>query len=167
MTARKVLTAYGRESKVPTMTRPEAPDYPIEILSDDEDDGTMPANVAELERHIVGHKIVNVTLEKSEDGYPNYGQTVTVITLDSGKRVILAPDGDCCAYTELESFLLNVGKIDHIIMGVGTTDRYSTWHIYADFGDIMEMKVGWSAGNTGYYGYGFAISVVDEEMHNG
>ncbi len=46
-------------------------------------------------------------------------------------------------------------------MGVGTTNGYSTWHIYADWGDILELSVGWYAGNTGYYGYGFDINVVD------
>jgi hypothetical protein len=68
-------------------------------------------------------------------------------------------DGDCCAYTELESFLLNVGNIDHVITGVGTTNGYTTWHVYADLGDVLEMQVGWSCGNPFYYGYGFQISV--------
>lgn len=36
---------------------------------------------------------------------------------------------DCCAYTELQEFLLNPDAVDHVIIGVGTTDRYTTWHI--------------------------------------
>ena len=49
--------------------------------------------------------------------------------------------------------------MDHVILGVGTTDGYTTWHIYADFGDVMRLKVGWSCGNPFYYGYGFTIRV--------
>jgi hypothetical protein len=69
--------------------------------------------------------------------------------------------GDCCAYTELESFLLNPELVDHVITGVGTTDGYQTWHVYADMGDVLKLDVGWSCGNPFYYGYGFTIRVVD------
>lgn len=129
-------------------------EYPSEKLDEYEDDGTMPANVAELEEAVVGHRIVSA-------GYGDNGEFV--ITLDDGTAVELASSGDCCAYTELEEFLLHPDKVDHIIMGVGTTDGYTTWHIYADLGDILELTVGWSAGNTGYYGYGFSIRVKPKE----
>ena len=119
--------------------------YPVEVLDSEEDDGTMPANVAELESHVVGHKIV------SAEG--------NVITLDNGKKVTLIPGGDCCAFTELEGFLLHPEMVDHVITGVGTTEGYSRWHIYADMGDVLELSVGWSAGNPFYYGYGFYIDV--------
>lgn len=126
--------------------------YPTEVfLDNDTDDGTMPENVATLAEAVVGHRIISA--EKEGEG--------TVITLDSGKRVILADTGDCCAYTELESFLLHPERVDHIITGVGTTDEYTTWHIYADFGDVMELKVGWSCGNPFYYGYGLDIRVEE------
>lgn len=124
--------------------------YPIETLDAEDDDGTMPDNVDTLATHVVGHRIVSV----ERDGG-------TVITLDNGKRVILHDTGDCCAYTEVESFLLHPERVDHIITGVGTTDGYTTWHIYADLGDILELTVGWSCGNPFYYGYGFSISVED------
>ena len=83
-----------------------------------------------------------------------------IITLDDGTEVRLKNTDDCCAYTELEAFLLHPEKVDHIIMGVGTTEEYSRWHIYADHGDILELTVGWSCGNPFYYGYGFDIDVV-------
>ncbi len=67
--------------------------------------------------------------------------------------------GDCCAYTELDSFLLNPELVDHMILGVGTTDYYTTWHIYADMGDVLKLNVKWSCGNPFYYGYGFNIQV--------
>ncbi len=136
-----------------------APNYPVEELSDDYDDGTMPRNVADLADAVVGHRIVSVEKKDGNKYAPNWADTI--ITLDNGKQVTLAPGGDCCAYTELKEFFLHPEAVDHLIMGVGTTDEYSTWHIYADFGDIMEMKVDWSAGNTGYYGYGFYIEVED------
>jgi hypothetical protein len=125
--------------------------YPVETLGPDEDCGVMPDNVARLAEEVVGHRIVS-----AERG----GSSLT-ITLDNGKRVGLIGTDDCCAYTELEDFLLHPERIDHIITGVGTTDGYTTWHIYADLGDVLELKVGWSPGNPFYYGYGFNITVTD------
>lgn len=137
--------------------------YPKEVFSDDEsDNGTMPGNVEELSRHVVGHRIVSIEQNVqvlSEYGY--YQRTATVITLDNGKQVLLEDSDDCCAYTEMQDVVLNLDKIDHAITGVGTTDGYTTWHIYADLGDVVELKVGWSSGNPFYYGYGFNILVKD------
>ena len=82
-------------------------------------------------------------------------------TLDNGKQVSLRNTDDCCAYTELTAFFLDPASVDHMILGVGTTDGYQTWHIYADFGDIMRLKVDWSCGNPFYYGYGFDIDVIE------
>lgn len=135
--------------------------YPPETLSEDDDDGTMPDNLETLKDHVVGHKIVsierNVPVEKKY-----YGTTpATVLTLDNGKKVNLLDTDDCCAYTEVEDVVLHLDKIDHVITGIGTTDGFQTWHIYADFGDVAELKVGWSCGNPFYYGYGFNIQVED------
>ena len=125
--------------------------YDIETLSPDYDDGTMPANVAELGEAVIGHRIVSSEQE---------GGTFT-LTLDNGTRVKLRNTSDCCAYTDLEGFLEHPEMVDHAILGVGTTDGYTKWHIYADFGDVMELSVGWSCGNPFYYGYGFDIYVID------
>lgn len=139
--------------------------YPLEELDPDWDDGTMPDNVTTLADAVVGHRIVSAEKMNIEPKNRYWGSSeATVITLDNGKRVALRDTSDCCAYTYLDKFLLHPENIDHIIMGVGTTGDYSKWHIYADFGDIMEMEVGWSAGNTGYYGYGFDIEVLDEAL---
>lgn len=126
--------------------------YPIEVLDNDEDDGTMPDNVAELEAAVVGHRIVSAEWSGLAAGF--------IITLDDGTQVEMRNDGDCCAYTELENFLLHPERVDHIITGVGTTDGYTTWHVYADMGDVLELSVGWSCGNPFYYGYGFEIRVT-------
>lgn len=125
--------------------------YEEERLDPDYDDGTMPDNVATLRDQVVGHRIVSAERD---------GGTFT-ITLDSGKRVELADADECCAYTGLESFLLHPERVDHVITGVGTTGDYTTWHVYADLGDVLEMTVAWSAGNPFYYGYGFSIRVVE------
>lgn len=125
--------------------------YPAEILGGEDDDGTMPENVEALRQAVVGSRIVNV----EKDG------GVTIITLDSGKRVKLLDTSDCCAFTALEAFLLHPEKVDHAILGVGTTGEFTRWHIFADYGDILELTVGWSCGNPSYYGYGFDI-VVEE-----
>ena len=133
--------------------------YPIEELNPAYDNGTMPDNVETLRSAVVGRKIVKT--EKQEIKSRWYGMRPgLIITLDDGTEVSLADTDDCCAYTELEAFLLHPDKVDHVIMGVGTTDEYSTWHIYADLGDVLELSVGWSSGNPFYYGYGFNINVV-------
>lgn len=127
--------------------------YAEEQLGPEDDDGTMVENVARLREEVVGHKIASA--EKVDGSF--------VITLDNGTRVGLHNSYDCCAYTDLESFLLHADRIDHVITGVGTTDGYNTWHIFADLGDVLELSVGWSCGNPFYYGYGFEIAVVPVE----
>jgi hypothetical protein len=127
-----------------------------------EDNGTMVANAAELEGLVVGHRIVNVAefyLVGSD--FPGK-RTGLRITLDTGRTVELYAGGDCCAYTQLESFLWNADKIDHIITGVSTSDEYEKWNIYADLGAVLGLEVGWSAGN-GWYAYGFEIVVTEPE----
>lgn len=109
-------------------------------------DEYMDDSVTELRDLVVGHKIVSVN--------------DNVITLDNGKTVTLLNGGDCCAYTTLEGFLLNPELVDHLIMGVATTENYNVWHIYADAGDILKLDVDWDEG-TGYYGYGFYLKVKD------
>lgn len=135
--------------------------YPEEVLDSEwEDDGTMPESRDALAEAVVGHRIVRVEEEEVETWWG--GKTVaTVITLDNGKRVVLRDTDDCCAYTAVDDFLLNPELVDHVIMGVGTTDGYNTWHIYADMGDVLQLQVGWSCGNPFYYGYGFDIEVID------
>ena len=128
--------------------------YPIEQLDSDYDNGTMPDNVAALREHVVGHRIASA--EK-------VGARFT-ITLDDGTQVQLADTDDCCAYTELSAFLLHADQVDHVITGVGTTNGYTTWHIYADMGDVLELTVGWSSGNPFYYGYGFDINVIEPDV---
>ena len=129
--------------------------YPVEILGPDDDDGTMVDSKLALEQAVVGHKIVKVEKADGEGWNPSK----TVITLDNGDQVEMVGGGDCCAYTELESFLLNPELVDHIITGVGTTDGYDTWHVFADMGDVLKLNVSWSCGNPFYYGYGFNIQV--------
>lgn len=136
--------------------------YPVETLDEYEDDGVMPANVAELAGYVIGRRIVSAEFVNGPDtGWHRGGRFV--LTLDNGKRVQLHETDDCCAYTKLDSFLLHPELVDHMIMGVGTTNGYETWHIYADAGDVLELTVGWSCGNPFYYGYGFNIVVEQLE----
>jgi hypothetical protein len=139
------------------------PRYTVETLDEYDDNGTMPENVATLEKIVVGRRIVSAQRETAT--YPTpWGFEGTdeglVLTLDDGTRAILVNGSDCCAYTELQEFLLHPESVDHVILGVGTTDGYTTWHVYADMGDVLTMKVGWSCGNPFYYGYGFTIAVL-------
>lgn len=123
----------------------------------------MSGNVDTLAESVVGHKIVKAgwVERKLETGrYYYYGSNQFEIELDDGTKVYLANTDDCCAYTDLNNFLLNADLVDHVIMGVDATDNFSTWHIYADMGDVLALDVSWSSGNTGYYGFGFHIDVV-------
>lgn len=138
--------------------------YPVEKVDEYLDDGTMPENVAALAAEVVGHRIVSAErAEWKEPWFPGSNRfslfSGLLITLDNGTRVRLADNSDCCAFTEVENFLLHADRIEHVITGVGTTDRFTTWHIYADMGDVLEMSVGWSCGNPFYYAYGFTITV--------
>lgn len=133
--------------------------YPEEILDEESDNGTMPDNVDQLRQAVVGHRIVSIEKEDYVPGI-HYGDT-TVITLDNGKRVRMVDTNDCCAGTEMEAFCLHPELVDHMIMGVGTTDGYTSWHIYADLGDVVELTLNWGCGNPFYYGYGFDI-IVEE-----
>lgn len=140
------------------------PNYPEEVLGEGWDDGTMPNNVGMLAEAVVGHRIVAAErkeiMRKHPYGGDPYLYTTFVITLDDGTQVALDNTDDCCAYTQLNAFLLHPELVEHVITGVGTTDSYETWHIYADMGDVLELTVGWSCGNPFYYGYGFSIQVV-------
>ena len=120
--------------------------YPIEVLDEDKDDGTIVENLATLGSHVIGHRITKAERQPREDKYKWHGkQDVLVLTLDDGTQVELADTGGCCAYTSLDAFFLDPASVDHIITGVGSTDGYTVWHIYA-------------RGNPFYYG--FDINVV-------
>jgi hypothetical protein len=136
--------------------------YPEEILGEYDDDGTMPDNVATLREAVVGHRIVSAERQSTSTRWGGSADAL-VLTLDNGRRVELQDTSDCCAVTELEGFLLHPDRVDHIITGVGTTDGYDTWHVYADMGDVLELSVGWSCGNPFYYAYGFDIRVKELE----
>lgn len=140
--------------------------YPVEELGEYDDCGTMPENVDALREAVIGRKIVSAV---RTDGSSRYGRgQKLILELDNGTQVELVDTDDCCAYTALESFFLDPASVDHAILGVGTTEEYTKWHIYADFGDVMRLDVGWSCGNPFYYGYGFDIAVkpvvIDAEV---
>jgi hypothetical protein len=127
-----------------------------------DDDGTLAENVAALAELVVGHRIVSVKQVDFPGSKYFPDLTGLMITLDTGRIVELGPQSNCCAHTDLKSFLLNADKIGHVITGVSTSDEYEKWSIYADLGDVLSLEVGWSAGN-GMYGYGFEIVVTGPE----
>lgn len=136
--------------------------YAVEDSAIDECE-RMPENVEELRQAVVGHRIVRTERRRVPGKW--YGESEAfIIVLDDDTEVRLADTSDCCAYTELQEFLLHPEKVDHVIMGVGTTDEFSKWHIYADWGDVLELTVGWSCGNPCYYGYGFDITVAPLDL---
>lgn len=137
-----------------------------------EDDGTMTRSAEELQKALIGKKIVSVEkreltdaekaiVEKEEYGYLNtylYGGEMTILTLSDQTIALLIEIGDCCAYTSLDVFKLL--DTDHVITGVGTTDGFNKWFIYAEDSVVATADVSWSCGNPFYYGYGFEIKVL-------
>lgn len=122
-------------------------------------DAVMQENAEELAKQVIGHRIVSVeevtkTTAWSEEHYLE-------IHLDNGKVVFLEDSHECCAYTEVNKFLLNAENIDHVITGVSTENYYEIWHIYASMGDVLTLDVGYDPSN-GYYAYGFEITVKGE-----
>jgi hypothetical protein len=137
--------------------------YPEEILDPNYDDGTMVDSKDALAHAVIGHKIVSAERVSPGDRYRGLYQNEEDIslTLDNGQRVLVECLSDCCAVTEIKAFLLNPELVDHVITGVGTEGDYTTWHIYADAGDVLKLTVDWSCGNPFYYSYGFRIKVVE------
>ena len=132
--------------------------YPPETSDDDLND-VLPGVVGELADAVIGHRIVQAERVPTDRRWTTSLEDL-VITLDNGTRVRVVNSDDCCAFTELRSFWLHPEHVNHVILGVGTTGEYATWHIYADLGDILALDVAWSAGN-GYYGYGFHIQIEE------
>lgn len=126
----------------------------------EEDDGTMPDNVQQLAELVIGHKIVAADKTTRQGKWGDEKRTFK-ITLDNGRTVFMDDTNDCCAFTQLESFLLHPGQVDHVITGVRTEGGFTKWHIMADYRDVLELTVGWSCGNPFYYAYGFDIAVVE------
>lgn len=134
--------------------------YKEEQLDPEKDNGTMPQSLNNLKENVIGHKIVKVSQDNVKGPW-GYSEPATVLELDNGKKVQMIYKFDCCARTQVENFALDLEMIDHIIMGVGTTENYTEWHIYCDYGDILKMQVDWTCGNPFYYGYGFHIQVEE------
>lgn len=155
MAAAELLAARAR------LAPPER--YPAETLPEDDDDGTMPDNVAKLREHVIGRRIVAAEKVEVPNEVSRWGESGLRLTLDDGMQVYLIDSSDCCAYTSLTNFFLNPTAVSHAITGVGTTGGYTKWHIFADFGDMLNLDVEWSCGNPFYYGYGFDIAVVPVE----
>ena len=137
--------------------------YPREVLDENYDDGTMPASLDALGEAVIGHKIVEVRHGSFKPPKAWRPQTGLALLLDNGHIVWMAEEGDCCAYTavHVDTIIKHIDQIDHVITGVGTTEGYTQWHIYADLGDVLEFEVGWSCGNPFYYAYGFNITIFE------
>lgn len=118
-----------------------------------DDDGTMPQNVAEFAGTVVGRRVVEVTQATHR----------TELLLDDGRTVVLRDNDDCCAFTEMEGVVRHLPSLDHVITSVEARDGYQRWYLMADADEVLELQVGWSAGNPFYYTYGFEILVEGAE----
>lgn len=121
---------------------------PVVVL-DGVSDEVMIDNAQEFADAIVGRSIKNVD---------NSG--AFKIELSDGTVVVLSNSDDCCAFTELEGFLLSDDYGDHIITNVEIDEvNYSmSWHVLAEDKRILDLDVAYSEG-SGYYHYGFWIDV--------
>lgn len=128
----------------------------------DHGDPTLDENLADLRDAVVGHRIVKAEMRvvHSDLGRWTYDDYGLVITLDNGKEVVLSDTNDCCAYTGVNSFLMSEGFSNNVITSVRAEENYTEWFILAEGIPVMTLDVGWSEG-SGYYSYGFRISVRD------
>lgn len=129
-------------------------------------DEVMCESAEELASLVVGKRIVSATEREYESERWGFGykETGLVVTLDDGTEFAIGESSDCCAYTALESFLINPEAVDHVITSVSTENDYQVWRIIADGRDVVKMDVSWSEG-SGYYMYGFefhTIKIKDE-----
>jgi hypothetical protein len=123
----------------------------------------MEQNVEEFASAVIGHRIISaVHAEVRKDRWGYAYKDTLVLTLSNGNRVKIIDSSECCAYTQLDAFMLNPESVNHVITSVGTSDGYTTWHIYAEMNDVLNLTVGWAEG-TGYYSYGFDIKVIEME----
>ena len=137
-------------------------------MTDECYDEVMADSAEHLAALVVGKKIVSAEARKwtlrnrdDSDYFPwHHEGEGLVLTLNDGTAFAFLGEADCCAYTDLENFIMHPDKVDNIITGVKTEDDYQKWHIMADAGDVMELSVGWSEG-SGYYAYGFEFPVVE------
>lgn len=111
-------------------------------------DDTMPENVATLAAAVVGTEIRGVKIE---------GDKFTIF-LNNGKEVRLTDVINYGNFTELCDYTLHTELDGHVITGVGTTEKFTNWHLYSDFGDVLSLDVAWEAEDSGYE-YGFDITV--------
>lgn len=117
-------------------------------------DEYMQESAEDLQRELVGHRIVKA--EKVSRG-DYYGERLQ-LTLDDGTKVNVSGHGDCCAYAELDGFLLYSEATEMVITNVSTEDHYQKWFVLASGIPVLDMEVSWSEG-SGYYSYGFSIKV--------
>lgn len=144
----------------------------IEVTPEDSysDDGTMQRSAEELQKAVIGHRIIAAEKKFIKYRHSPYGReredqgTYMVLTLDNQTEVILVELGDCCADTAVDAYKLI--STEHVITSVGTTNGFQKWFIYGSLGlgfdsskEVFGMDVDWSCGNPFYYGYGFEIIV--------
>lgn len=118
----------------------------------------MAGQVKELTEAVVGHRIVKAELRPGVRLWRGEG---LVLTLDTGREVRLTPTYDCCAFSELKSFLLDPGSVDHIITSVTTEGDYEKWYVLADMHQVLRLDLEWGEGNYPYYPFGFEIEVSE------
>ena len=129
-------------------------------MSDDFDE-VMENSVQDLDQLVVGKKIVSAVEREYVDtswGFERKAHGL-VVTLDDGTEFAIQETDDCCAYTDIDRFLLHPENVDHVITSVQVSDNYNTWRILADGRDVLEMDVSWSEG-SGYYMYGFEFHTI-------
>lgn len=127
-------------------------------------DPTMQEAVDALTKSVVGQRIVAArkgTWSEPNKYFPDRPNEYRghILTLADGSEVRIYPLDDCCAFAEIDRLLLHPENIEHVITGVKVEENYQKWYILADLGSVLDLDVSWSEG-SGYYAYGFEISVV-------
>jgi hypothetical protein len=110
--------------------------YPTEVLDEDDDDGTMPANVAELEKVVIGRRIVSA--EKRPDLDTSY--TASTLRWRPMPEPLLRASTSNPATARVGHFLVQQdtdpdpdgGPIAWVVIDTRDDCAMSDWFTYAD-----------------------------------
>lgn len=107
---------------------------------------------------VIGHRIVDATLSDRKQRLR--------LTLDSGKVLVIDSIYDCCAYGTIENFVELV-KVESVITGAKYTETYDKFSVFLltslSTNEASYQIDGAISEGSGYYSYGFNLTVVDVE----
>jgi hypothetical protein len=128
-------------------------------MTEDETEVTMEF-FNSLKDAVVGHRVVATDLGQHKD--------TLVLTLDNGKRIRVSGIYDCCAYGDIDSVTQKLSS-ENVITNLSLSDEGKSYGNFTIFllTAIQDREVtvyeidGSASEGSGYYSYGWELSVED------